>query len=87
MSDAQAVLDRYAARRQRQREIYAECEAVASGAEMSQERAVELLAEAAGLGDDEVQHSIGDDVIIAFIRSRGFHDVADAWDKLGKWYA
>lgn len=38
-------------------------------------------------GDTEADHCYADDVLVWFLRRIGHHDVADAWEKVDKWYA
>lgn len=38
-------------------------------------------------GDTEILHSAADELVIQFIRSLGYDDIADAWQKVPKWYA
>lgn len=38
-------------------------------------------------GDVEQQHCDADGILIQFIRSLGYDDIADAWLKVPKWYA
>lgn len=38
-------------------------------------------------GDAEYQHGQADVIVIQFIRSLGYDDIADAWQKVPKWYA
>ncbi len=38
-------------------------------------------------GDVEHQHGEADGLVIKFIRSLGYDDIADAWQKVPKWYA
>ena len=37
--------------------------------------------------NQEMTHIIADDAIIDFIRFLGFSEIADAWEKVPKWYA
>ncbi len=37
--------------------------------------------------DTEVAHRLADAILCDFITSLGYPDVADAFEKLGKWYA
>ena len=37
--------------------------------------------------DREDTHYFGDSAIIEFIRNIGYDNVADAWEKLPKWYS
>jgi len=38
-------------------------------------------------GDYEAAHGDGDDTLVTLIRRLGYGKTADAWEKLGKWYA
>lgn len=37
--------------------------------------------------DKEADHSRADRIIIKLLREAGYNRTADAWDKVGKWYA
>jgi hypothetical protein len=37
-------------------------------------------------GDHEADHKKADDAIIKYLRVIGCGDLADAWEKVGKWY-
>lgn len=54
---------------------------------MTREEAIEKLKSWQDSGDFEVSHSEGDDILCALLRSLGYGDVVDEWDKIGKWYA
>lgn len=54
------------------------------------ERYVEQLLNLCGCGDNEVAHSMADDLLLDALRELGFGQIADAWDevsKMGFWYA
>lgn len=60
--------------------------AAAEAADLTDEAFAALMA-SHDTGDDEADHGNGDDVLIVLVRRLGFTQTADAWDKLGKWYA
>ena len=53
---------------------------------MTREQALKELAECDKL-DTECAHLNADEVLCQLLRSLGYDDVVDAWDKLDKWYA
>lgn len=54
---------------------------------MSKEEALARLRELASLPDIETAHCEADDCLMEFLRELGFSDVADAFDKIEKWYS
>lgn len=54
---------------------------------MDREKALARLKELQHDGDTEAAHGYADDVICALLRSLGYDDVVEAWDKIDKWYA
>jgi hypothetical protein len=54
---------------------------------MSREQAMARLKELQNNGDTEAAHGYADDVLCALLRSLGYDDVVDEWDKVDKWYA
>lgn len=38
-------------------------------------------------GDQKADHSKADHIVIKLLRAAGYNRTADAWDKVGKWYA
>ena len=53
---------------------------------MDREEALAKLAECRRY-DTESGHSVADEVLCDLLRSLGYDDVVDAWDRLPKWYA
>lgn len=53
---------------------------------MDREEALAKLAECRRY-DTEGGHSVADEVLCDLLRSLGYDDVVDAWDRLPKWYA
>lgn len=45
------------------------------------------LTEAAANGDTEAAHMDADNSLVEFVQALGFDDVAEAYDKVRKWYA
>lgn len=45
------------------------------------------LTEATANGDTEAAHMDADNALMEFVRALGFDDVAEAYDKVNKWYA
>lgn len=41
----------------------------------------------AEIGDTERIHELGDEVLVRLIRELGLTEIAEAWDRLPKWYA
>lgn len=48
---------------------------------------VEALKKLQTGGDIEAEHGNADDILVAFLRSLGYDNIADEYDKIEKWYA
>jgi hypothetical protein len=49
--------------------------------------AIAILRDCQQPGDTEAAHSRADDAICDLLRSLGYGDVVDEWEKVDKWYA
>lgn len=54
---------------------------------MSREEAIQELKKLQESGDTEMAHVYADEVLMNLLISLGYKDVADEYDKVGKWYA
>lgn len=54
---------------------------------MNAQEAIWLLDEIAKSGDTEAAHRNADKVLCALLKTMGFDDVVEAWEKVEKWYA
>ena len=58
---------------------------------MNEHEVIEKLKQLKKEGDDafdhERTHEEGDEVLVEFVRSLGYHRVADTYEEITKWYA
>lgn len=54
---------------------------------MTRDEAITKLKELQKQWDPEKNHGIADDILCDLLRSLGYGDVVDEWDKVDKWYA
>lgn len=54
---------------------------------MTREQAIAELKNCQEPGDTEAAHSVADEILCKLLRSLGYRDVVDEWEKVEKWYA
>lgn len=54
---------------------------------MTEQEAIQEIENKCHSGDKEMDHSRADEVLCDFLKSLGFFDLVEAWEKVDKWYA
>jgi len=54
---------------------------------MNREEAIKKLREAQLSHNYEVAHDVADNVLCELLKTLGYADVVEEWEKVGKWYA
>jgi len=54
---------------------------------MTKEQAIQILKEQQTNDDKESAHGIADDVLCNLLKTLGYRDVVEEWEKVPKWYA
>lgn len=54
---------------------------------MTRQEAIDALKDEQQSGDTEIAHCSADDVLCDLLKSLGYQDVVDEYDKVKKWYA